>query len=118
MLTAMAMCDPDGFRARLRRPYRPTGHLKIMWVHFPHEGVITDDAGCRNLGQLPSFAGYFGAPRAGNAVRPSTDTTGRGGFVYLLHSDADVVEADAARVGAWSDEGALFDVRPAPAAAV
>ncbi|CAM3726007.1 ATP-grasp domain-containing protein [Nocardiopsis rhodophaea] len=115
-LTAMAMCDPDGFLARLLRPYRPTGHLKIMWVHSPHEGVITDDAGCRHLGQLPSFAGYFGAPRVGDAVRPSTDTTGRGGFVYLLHGDADVVEADAARVGEWIDEGALFDVRPASAA--
>jgi hypothetical protein len=109
-LTAMAVCAPDDFRARLDRPYRLSANLKIMWVHFSSAGVITSDDGCDRLAELESFAGYFGRPRMGETVRPSTDTTGKGGFVYLLSEDHVALERDAERARKLIDGGELFEV--------
>lgn len=111
-LTAMALCDPERFRARLRRPYRLAKRLRILWVHFPEAGTITGDDGCARLAELPSFAGYFGHPRVGDEVRPSTDTTGKGGFVYLLGDDDRQLARDSVTARELIAEGRLFTVSP------
>ncbi|MBE8517363.1 biotin carboxylase [Amycolatopsis sp. H6(2020)] len=113
-LTALALCDPGRFEARLRRPYRLRKRLKIRWVHFPQAGVITGDHGVARLTGLPSFAGYFGRPRIGDEVRPSTDTTGTGGFVYLLADDDRTLAHDSELAGKLIGSGELFAVSPRP----
>jgi biotin carboxylase len=109
-LTAMALCDPGRFRERLRRPYRLAKRLRILWVHFPEAGTITGDEGCAELDRLPSYAGYFGRPRIGDEVRPSTDTTGKGGFIYLLGDDDEALDRDSELAGKLIDAGALFTI--------
>ena len=109
-LTAMALCDPERFRARLRTPYRLAKRLRILWVHFPVAGTIIGDEGCAQLDLLPSYAGYFGRPRVGDEVLPSTDTTGKGGFVYLLGDDDLELDRDCDLARKLIDAGALFTV--------
>ncbi|WP_158895834.1 ATP-grasp domain-containing protein [Amycolatopsis anabasis] len=111
-LTAMALCDPDRFRTRLRQPYHLAKRLKILWVHFPEAGTITGDEGCARLAELPSFAGYYGRPQVGDDVRPSTDTTGKGGFVYLLSDDDQALAHDSALARKLIETGELFAIAP------
>lgn len=109
-LTAMALCDPERFRARMRRPYRLAKRLRILWVHFPAAGTITGDEGCAQLAGLSSFVGYFGRPQVGDQVSPSTDTTGKGGFIYLLGEDDQELDRDSELVGKLIAGGSLFTV--------
>lgn len=114
-LTAMAVCDPDGFRKELARPYQVNRHLSILWVYFTSStGLITSDEGCAEVERLPSFAGWFGRPEIGRPVNCESEEESRAGYVYLVNEDAEQLERDEAvavdRI--WSD--ALFTVgRPA-----
>ncbi|WNG14280.1 ATP-grasp domain-containing protein [Cystobacter fuscus] len=113
-LTAMAICDPARFRGYLRESYHQHKHLTVLWVHFPHAGIIDGDEGCKQLESLPSFACYVNKPKVGTQVGPSKDTTGRGGFIYMLNEDRRALEGDVQRARRMIDNQTLFTVRQEP----
>jgi hypothetical protein len=109
---ALDLVQPDvmnAVRARSDR-YAAGRNLMEVWFSFDGDGVIRDVSGLKRLRELPSFQAMYRDLPVGSEVRLTTETTGHGGAIYLVHDDADQVRRDREQIRQWDDEGLLYGI--------
>lgn len=66
----------------------------ISFFIFDEDAVVVNTDGLSRLSTLPSWFSTTRTLVPGDRVTQTTDTVGRGGFVYWIHSDAEVIKTD------------------------
>lgn len=112
-LTALRYAQPEAFRAHIaaNTPFARRKHAVIVSVLSDREGVVLGHSGLAALRDWPSFADAFGFPAIGERVYASRDLSSTAGIVYLVHEEAEVVEADRLRLKSLTID-AILDLAP------
>jgi biotin carboxylase len=96
--------DFDAASYRHRRAF-----AKVFFL-FDGPGTVADVSGLERLEDLRSFIAHYRPLKPGDAVRKTTDTTGLGGAVYLVHDDPEQVRRDKQAIREMEAEGLLYRV--------
>lgn len=85
-------------------------HVAKVFFAFAGDGVITSVDGLKRLNTLPTFHAIYRTLPAGTRVHLTTDSTGWGGAIYLVHDDPELIKRDREQIREWDEAGLLYDV--------
>jgi hypothetical protein len=109
---ALDLMQPEWMNEMRRRSdrYLPGRHLTKVFFAFAGDGVITGVDGLERLLELPTFHAIYRTLPVGTRVHLTTDSTGWGGAIYLVHEDAALIERDREQIREWDAEGLLYEI--------
>jgi hypothetical protein len=102
--TVRAFLDPDAFLEETPQPLPLRRHCRGVSLISPRSGVLARDLDWRRFELLPAFHGLRPLVREGDQLPRTADLLSRPGGLYLVHEDADVVEADYEQIRRWEAE--------------
>jgi hypothetical protein len=97
--------------------YRLGRHMTKLLFHFDAPAVIVSLAGLSRLRRLASFHSLHRPLAIGARVRRSDAWLAEGGVVYLVHDEAEQIDADASQFRLWQRRGELYGLAPLAAGA-
>lgn len=109
-MTVLAISDPEKFDALLAKEFSILQNLSIVWVHFNKPGVVVKDNSHKVLSSFSTFNCYVGRPKVGDKVTFSSDTSGRGGFIYLVGPDKNKIEEERSILLQLIKDQLLFEI--------
>jgi ATP-grasp domain len=109
--TVCALLCPAQFLAEASEPVRVHLHCRGVSLICPRDGVVTRELDWGRFSQLESCQSVRPRLRAGAPATRTHDLMSNPGAVYLVHADADVVEADYQQIRTWEAEDFYEPVR-------
>jgi hypothetical protein len=88
--------------------YRLARHMTKLLFNFTTPAVIVSLAGLSRLRELASFHSLHRPSAPGDRVRRRDGRVTDGGVVYLVHDEAEQIDADARQFRLWESRGELY----------
>jgi biotin carboxylase len=107
-VTVEAYLDPGSVRRRAATPYVLREHVTGVWLIAREAGVVTGGRGMAQVRRLPSYFDAIESVGVGGVVPRTVDLFSAPGLIYLVHEDADQIEADYERIRALERGGRFF----------
>ena len=79
---------------------------------FRHAAEVRGTDGLARLRSLPSFHAHYRALAKGARIPKTTEWLCCGGVIYLVHDEPAQIDDDIARIRAWEQRGALYELAP------
>jgi hypothetical protein len=107
-LLAGAEREPEAGLATPR--YRPARHMTKLLFNFSAPAAIVSLGGLSRLRKLASFHSLYRPSGPGDRVRRSNAWLADGGVVYLVHDEAEQINADARQFRLWESRSELYEL--------